>query len=605
MTNRNKKQQAQLNQAREEARQIIAEAARNMAREIDAAGKELANSERNAAVLRHMAESGDTQLLDLMRQMSMQDVLIGSFGFGANREKTSAMRQQELEYSRWYCAHNGFAEDVVRTYTSFGFGQRVDVATKDETLGDNGEEGESAQAAIDAFWKSPENSYLLGDNQQKELSNTAMSDGEIPFIIWQSTFGGVATLRKFLPEKIHDIKYDTDDPTIPVWYVESTPKGEVYYPDWRATNQMLIDNMPPKTAKVPGWNIIMGRKPGSDVVITQGENEPQDLGRPYEAKVVHAIYKKVGKRSEPPLLNAIPWFKQIKRFAENRATVSDKVATYINKITADGGASEVANIVNRLQSSLVNNDFFYDRNPPAIAGSDWVQNKALNMERMPLDTGAGDAAGDFKLFMTIAAIWSSFPIEFWLPYEQTNRATAEKTLARFWQSANEYKDFWAATFRDIMKVVLGFYKKYNPTDANYTSLETEVSLSTPLDADPQAITSAISSINESKTQGTINEQVAQAVIERLIILLCDAVGVDEAQSILDGIDLGQDTAQAQGASTVNPDALKPSANGAQPAPTHPNAALAQATENLRAGKITPAEFAEYMAAEVEAMTKPT
>lgn len=605
----------------------IAEAARAEIERIKQAGGIIADEAQKSAMLRHMAETGDPRLFDLLFNLQNSEIILG---FGADdREIDPMQRLQMLRYSRWFCVYNGFAADVVDTYGKFGFGSRADIASAEVDPMKRAE----AQRVIDGFWKAPHNSYLLGDNEQRRLSDCMMQDGEALFVVIYNTSGGkeiYPELRKVAPEKFRII-YDEYNPDAPIWYVETRRakqeypgwSGEIYYPDWRATRQQLLENKPPKGAGVIGWRKLVGENVAAGDSLLFDENSPIDIGEGNIAKAIYEVYNLVGKRGLPTLQAAFPVMKLASAMVGDRATVSRGRASHISMMTVDGGSRDVTAAINQLQASTVYGQGYVDRNPPMPVAKTLVKNKAVDYENLSLDTGAGDAKSDFEILLIYAAICSKFPLEFWLPFEMTNRATAEQTLARFWQSANGYKGFWAAIYRRIIWVVLSLYKAYNPTLATYESYDVDVSLNTPLDSDPDKIIAAMGAIADRVGDGTLSKEEGIALINALVILLVDAVGVDEAQSVLDEVRAKMaavkdeapdipDTApvsaipgmQSQAPVSAVPGQGAGGAQAVSAVPARANEAIIQATRRFVVGEISPEVYAEFIASEVEAANGP-
>lgn len=482
----------------------------------------------------------DSHLIDVFLRSQGYETVIGQ-GLGGRSRVTEGQRLAAVDDARFMYHKDVMISRSVKILTDFGFGQRVQITPRDPDL---------AQRWQD-FWSAPANDYVLGEREIGQLSIDQTTDGEFFFVFFISVLDGTCTLRTLSTDKVIRIESAPRDPKVPVYYVENTQDGEIWYPDWRATEA--------QRAAVP-------LKSGAKLVDSLNEHTT--------AVVLHVAFEKVNGRGWPMIHRALAWARAYKDFLQDRATVARAVATYVDKLTAKGGSRVGAAIMGQLQSSLATSfgSARGDRNPAPAAGSTWFQNEALDRERMPLSTGAGDAQTDG---MTIAAQVSSgtgSPLHFLnRPDAMQNRAVARESGQPFIKQVQRYQTFWSSIFQDMVRIVARAWEMYDRMHPQIEDHSADILLDSPFEADITELSSIMGAVTTAAGGGQLDEDVAKRANEKLLELGLTAMGVREPQNVLRPAE-----ATATRGADASPDAVR------------------TATEKWLNGRITNTAYAEFM-----------
>lgn len=479
----------------------------------------LQNGIEALAELRHYVRSPaeqlgelDSQLTDLLLSQSGFIRIGGSGAYGSLEQIFSEqMRQTAVRDSRWLFHNDVMISASAKIWTDFGFGQHVIVTPTDPVFAE----------VLDECWTARRNRSVLGDAQIHENSEREIIDGEMFFSVWVSTLDGLPTVRRANTDRIIDIICDPDDPDTPLWYIERTALGNLYYADWRASKTQLdrartgIDGQPliPADAKLA-----------------------DDLRADTRVVIVPAQWNRIGKRGWPTLRQSLAWARAYKDFIGDRATVAKKAAMYVEKITAkNSGQRKVDEIVGRLQSSLVNSGEGMDRNQNTTAGQTWVQNEQINREWMSRDTGASAAQIDGLTIAAQVAAGAGVPLH-WLGRADAmqNRAVAKESSLPFYEQIQRYQTFWISVFSDLAEVVGRFANEYGGKKIEDFSVE--VGMDSPFSNDVDEIVATIDAIGSAAAAGHISLELAQAAILALVRLALQSLGIRNTDKVLVPID---------------------------------------------------------------------
>ena len=163
-----------------------------------------------------MAES-DPRLVDLIMRQRGYTSLVG--GQGIDFLWSEQARLAEVQNSRWMYHYDVTVERAVQMWTDFGFGQHVAVTPADEALA----------GAWHECWSARRNRSVFGARHVHELSNWLLVDGEWFLVAFVSTLDGSVTFRRHSTDKFTRIVRDPADPETPLYYVQATAEGEVYF----------------------------------------------------------------------------------------------------------------------------------------------------------------------------------------------------------------------------------------------------------------------------------------------------------------------------------------------------------------------------------------
>lgn len=389
-----------------------------------------------------LSEFDSALVQDLVMQLQWER--LGTFGYDASARESERLRAVRENQRLW--EYDVITEWIIALWTNFGFGETVTVTPNDE----------AARKAWTEFWQAPRNEVLLGSDNLQSLSDNTLVEGESFLAFYVSKQDGLATVRRIGTAEITDIVTDPADTGTPLGYkrVFTNQVGgqsqTIYYPDWMAVSKAW-------TAGPAAEDVFAPANLPGDAKRADTMNAQTDV------LMLHVAHKRKGGNRGWPLMTAgAPWIREHKRFRENRASVAEAMAMYIQKVKAKGGSRAVDSIRARLQSSLAipgSTDAF-DTNPPAAPGSTWVENEAATLERLPMGTAAGDARIDGEALLMMAGLAGGvYP--HWLGAGESFRlATATAMEMPTLRNFKRYQNFWAAQFRKMVTIVLEAQEQY-------------------------------------------------------------------------------------------------------------------------------------------------
>ncbi len=480
----------------------------------------------------------DSHLIDVFLRSRGYETVIGQ-GLGRRSQVTEQQRLAAVDDARYMNQNDVMISRSVKVLTDFGFGQRVQITPRDKDLAQRWEN----------FWSAPANDYVLNEREIGQLSTDQITDGEFFFVFFISTLDGTCTVRQLSTDRIIRIETERDDPKVPVYYVENTLQGEIWYPDWRASQAQL--------ERIP---------------VKEGARKIDDIRENTTAVALHVAFEKVNGRGWPMIHRALVWARAYRDFLQDRATVARAVATYVDKLTAKGGSRVGTALMGQLASSLSVSTNRGERNPAPAAGSTWFQNEALDRERMPLATGAGDAQTDG---MTIAAQVSSgtgSPLHFLnRPDAMQNRAVARESGQPFIKQIQRYQTFWTSIYQDMVRIVASAWEQYDRLHPQIADHSADILLDSPFEADITELAAIMGAVTTAAGSSQLDQDVAQRINAKLAELALTALGVRDPANILNPAD-----GVATRGNDTSPDAVK------------------TATENWLAGRTSDRAFAEFM-----------
>lgn len=458
-------------------------------------------------LMSQLKEQDSALLTDLVHQLYWET--IGSAD--TYYQDTSAARIRAVNESRRLWRYNTLAQWVIWLWTNFGFGETVQITLQNE----------DANEIFQEFWTSPRNEVVLApDNLADRLSNWLLVDGDVYLAFYGSVRDGTGetTVRIIGTTEIQEIIADPDDAGTSLFYKRSwTDSKNVqrtwYYPDWQA---FFNDEEALNRADLPTNAIRADKQNGSTTVcimhVRFNSKDPQ------------------GQFGWPLLAAGSPWIRAQKRFMEDRLAVSAAKAMYVRKTRVKGGSRAVSNVINRLASALSSTSSA-ETNPPAIAGSTYIENEATDTSDFPMTTGAADAKTDHEGFAWMALLGGGvFP--HWAGMGDAYRlATATAMESPIQRQFSRYQTFFATQFRRIVKIVLLMAERYGGASFEPEDYEAEVSIDKLVEVDLSGITSALGQmfsqiIKPMVELGAIPPEVLRLLLQSTIRTLFAALGVD-------------------------------------------------------------------------------
>ncbi len=521
-------------------------------------------------LVRQLSEA-DSYLVDYILRQRNYQLLSGAVTSFGEEDRLRAVDEARLMYH-----YNVQTASAVQMWTDFGFGQSVEVKPRDEVLAE----------VFDEFWTARRNAPILEQHRIHKLSNAVINDGEVFLVFFSSNIRQAArrsasdngadaqtdvdrkaktTIRRLDTKSIARIVYERDDPDIPLFYVRITEDlGEVWYPDWRATPGQLASIKLPRNAKLVtdlGQKIVVG---GKQISVTS-------------AKVLHLAYDDVDGRGWPVLGRMYVWARVYRDFMGDRAAVARRAAMFVDEVIHGGGSRATAAIENKFQSSLGTSSWGHDANPPAPAGSTLVHNKAVEVKRRPLDSGAGDAQNDGQMLAGQVSVGTGIPLH-WMGWPQalSNRATAKEMRAPWNEQLERYQTFFVAGFQAMVEIV-------GMNAGGFEDYTTDVSLQSPLDVDVAEIQDLMTAVTDALTAGTVDTALGLLANNALVTRGLMTLGITDVQAALE--DNGNEGGTA-------PDDEEISVTD--------RVVLAALADNLQDGTITAEQAADYLRRELVA-----
>lgn len=447
-------------------------------------------------LVRQLVEA-DSWLVDyVMKQRNWQ--LMSS----AVHEFSETDRLRAVDESRLMYHYDVQVHRAINAWTDFGFGRKVEVAPKDDALAEVWEE----------FWSAKRNQPILSQRRIHNMSNILLRDGELFLVFFGSRVEGKTTIRRIATQDISEIVYQADDPDIPLYYVRNRLGQEsIYYPDWCASETQL------KAFEIPR-NAIRADEMSTQVAV---DGKPQNVT---SVVMMHVCYDDLNGRGWPMLGRVFEWSRVLRSFLGDRAAVAKRVAMFVDEISHGAGSRATDAIEAKFNSTLGSSSWGTDTNPPGVAGSTLVHNKAIDVTRRPLTTGGGDAMSDGQMFAGQVSAGTGMPLH-WMGWPQalSNRATARE-MARPWlEQLNRYGMMWEDVFSGMVEVIAK-----NSTSASkkeFEDLTAEVNMQAPLDVDTNDIAQAMNANSSAVGAGSVDSELAIEANNRYVDLGLTVMGI--------------------------------------------------------------------------------
>ena len=457
-------------------------------------------------LLRQLSEWDSSVVNDLVTQLGYDR--LGSLG--GYQTETEAMRQRAIDESRRLWRYAPLAQWGVQTWTNYGLGESVQIVCDDP----------DADEIWQECWKADRNALLFAPDCIQNLSNNVLVDGNIFLAAYASTIDGQVTWGEILPEEIVEIVTNPENAMQPLFYKRQFTVGTeskvLYYPDWQVFFRDDAEDILGK-AKLPA-NAVRADK------VADTENQKTTVC------ILHIAHNRKARGSlwgYPILYIAAPYLREHKNFLQNRMTVSAAKAMYVRKTQVAGGSRAVSAVRAKLASTLSAANSF-ETNPPAVAGSTFIENKASDTTDLPMTTGASDAKCDNEIlaWITLIAI-GLFPTTAGLDTSRWATALAmDKTQAMQW---SRYQTFWRAQFDKIVAVTLGYAEKYDSKIFEVKTARVAVDEFSIVDF-PGVVTSISEIINvltPLAVAGALPDTAIKQIVQAMMRVSLKALGVDD------------------------------------------------------------------------------
>ena len=434
----------------------------------------------------------------MMLQMLMDSVNWETYGGlpSVGYTSTENQRLRTIERSRWFYRFDPLCKRVVNMWTDYGFGETLSVEVEDPR----------AKEIWDAFRGNPRNRRLLHDRNLHEQSNTLLTDGEIYWTFFVAKPDGEVIMRRVPTEQITERITLENDPDTPLFYKRSfvvDMKIEtLYYPDWMATKQGMLDR-----AKLPA-NAKRADKQqeGTGVVMMPLTFDRDAAGRGW------------------PLLTTVNEAASgYRQFIHDRQAVARSRALVTEERIVKGGSRAVAAMRTNIASDLSTG---WDRHPPPGAASTDIHNEAMEVRRLPLTTGASDAQIDGATMAAYAGLGAGIDAGYLgRPDVFQNRAVALAVMAPTIRQWQRYQTLWKSVVQDWFDVVLDQHEKYAIRGARIENRAIAVQMDNPAETPLEEVSLTL---DMALTQGIIRRKEAA-----MVILNRPEFGLGNVDAILD------------------------------------------------------------------------
>lgn len=465
----------------------------------------------NAEMLITQLGEVDTRLIDMLtRQLTTYQMIGGG-------DSSESLRIQTVKECRSLYLSDPLDQFSIELWTDYAFSERPNLTAEDK----------QAQAVWDEFWTADRNAPVLGDRDLYNLSVAELNDGELFFAVFASMTDGEATCRTIPTEEIKEIICDPDDKRVILYYRrEFTGRDEkgnegllsLYYPDWHAPEARLKQakelKLIPADAKLANeMKPTTMNTAGTDVVVMQ------------------AAFRKVNGRGWPLATASIDWIYANRNFLKDRAAVARAAASLVEKIKVDSGQRGLDALKASIGSSIPGSSDTYEKNPPPVAGSRWLENKAATLEWMNRPTNSGDAEKDGTAIARQAGLGFKEYLNYIGHGESFRLATATSMETPMLKSFNRYNSFWGSVWRDMFKIVVAFKEKYD--NKTYSSHEAKVSNDRIIMLSQEDIARAATALNDMVDRAIIDSTTAQATGRLLLKTALETMGLQGVDEMME------------------------------------------------------------------------
>ena len=455
-------------------------------------------------LVRQLQEYYDPQLVDDLVDRMNWETVSGYGGYNED-ERTRAVQDSQRMYKyaplpRW----------IINLWTYYGIGSNVSIVCEDE----------AADNVWQEFWAADRNQKVISKDCLDELSRWLLVTGERFHVFFASVQDGESTVRSIQPGQIKQILTNPDDLTEPWFYERQWTTGgkmrTMYYPDWEVLFKGKVDQL---------WSEAQEEYTIAGELAQEDQTTACVLFTPF-------IQLDEGNIRGWPLLapQGTSWFRAQREFMQDRATVAKGKAAFIRRYSVGGGSRAVASIQRTLASA-----FQYggtsETNPPPVAGSSEVHNKAMDVTDLPMTTGAGDAKTDGEMFSWMAGIAGGvFPHYLGMgdAYRLATATSMEKPLN---MQFSLYRNQLGAMLRRMVRIVLQYQELYG--NATFENYNVDVSTDRLVEDDLTKVSEAVArTYRDVLATASIPEDAREQINVFLLQKILEAMGAQDVQDII-------------------------------------------------------------------------
>lgn len=445
----------------------------------------------------------DSQFVDLLMQQRGFDIIGGRGLMMGQLDFTEADRLNIVGQSRWAFHFDVQAARAVNAWTDFGFGRNIKVVPQDERL----------VQFWDEFWSAPRNRPILKQSNLDNLSDKLVIDGELFFAFFADVTGRV-TIRRFDTDDITDVIYEKDkqgneDLDVALFYVQSQASQAIWWPDWAASKEQL-----------------------DRVELPQGVVRADQMDEMTHVVMQRVSFNDIKGRGWPMTYRAIPWYTEYKEALHDWSAVAASVAMFPKKVKHKGGSRTTDDLKSALESTFVQSGYGTDRNPPAPAGTTWLENQQASLEfNNPMRTGATEWQSGTMLLAGQMVAGDGLPMAYrGRPDSMQNRAVAEVTTIPWDQQTARYAGLWIDTLQEWVEIIAAFAVGFGG-EAPYQTLTADVSADRPstLSTTTEDLINALTTVDVATVNATLPPDEGQQAADTLLRLILGRFGATMEQ----------------------------------------------------------------------------
>jgi hypothetical protein len=368
-------------------------------------------------------------------EFALEDQGWRTLGSNIDRDFSRAALRLIARLCRINYLKNPLINHAVEVQRHYVFGRPVSITAKDETINE----------VVQGFLDDPKNKAEFTDPRTMAMKEVdLLVNGNLFFPLFTNDSTGSVRMRSISFDEVTDIITDPEDAKTPQYYKREwtehalnlvsgeldVKKQVAYYPDWRHDP-------------------------------AEGATRPQKIGAvevKWESPVMHV---KTGGLSDmvwgvPEIYPAIDWARAVKQDMEDYATIKRALARYALSLTVKGGAQARAAAKTKLATTFaVAGTGEPERNPPAVAGSTFIQTEGGAKIEAMNKTGATVPPDEGRRLWLMVGAGVGLPETILSGDAEVGNLATAKTLDRPTElKMTERQTFWKGVIGDILDYVV-------------------------------------------------------------------------------------------------------------------------------------------------------
>jgi hypothetical protein len=366
--------------------------------------------------------------------LARDDVGWQKLASASNLDMTPGLRQNSVWRARQFARFDGIIKQTLALYRNFAIGPGMtwQVAEEKDDAGNTIES--PARPILTDLTSSTWNRQIFSTQGQQELSNALYTDGEAFFVFFAGPEG--VKIRTIDPMEIQEIATNPEDKTEARLYERvffvGTKKVTRIYRDW-----MNLD---------PGAPAITS----TGRMLTAGDSNAEFV----DAPIYHVKLQGRGLRGETGLMTDMDWASQYRKFMTARVAVALAIAAFVHKLKTQGTQAQLDALKAKLGTGINTTTSDGENNPPAVAGSMFLENESATLTSMKQETGAASAKVDSGLILNQATIGSGMFVHYYGVDNSFRLATATSMEPPMFKAFSSYQELWRDTWLNIFQWVL-------------------------------------------------------------------------------------------------------------------------------------------------------